>query len=52
MSIGKFRSFLYGLARLLGDVTAIKRGKIGERIGRRVTGRLFGRIMGAIFRRK
>lgn len=39
MSLGKFRSFLYTLARLLGDFSAVKSGnpkKIAKRAGRRV----------------
>jgi len=35
------RSLLYSLARLLGDVNAVKRGRIAKRIGYRVTGRAF-----------
>lgn len=41
MSIGKFRPVLYFLVRLLGDINAIRRGRIGERILRRLVGRLF-----------
>jgi hypothetical protein len=35
-----FRSFLYTLARLLGDVNAVKRGKVGQRIARRAAGKV------------
>ncbi|MCC5839413.1 MAG: hypothetical protein JJT96_04740 [Opitutales bacterium] len=45
-----FRSFLYALARLLGDVNAVKRGRVGRRIGRRVVGRAAGKGMGRLFR--
>ena len=41
----KFRSLLYLLARLLGDVNAIRRGRIGQRIVRRVAGRAAGRAL-------
>lgn len=44
MSINSTRGFLYALARLLGDVNAVRRGRVGRRIGRRVTGRGLGRI--------
>lgn len=44
------RSFLYALARLLGDVNAVKRGKVGKRIGRRIVGRATGRLLGRLFR--
>ena len=39
------RSFLYFLARLMGDVSAVKRGRVGRRLRRRVAGRLFGRLL-------
>ena len=44
----KFRSFLYTLAKLLGDVNAVKKGRVGRRIGRRVAGRVVGK---QVFRR-
>jgi hypothetical protein len=50
MSIGKFRSGLYKLAKSLGDVNAVKRGTVGKRVGRRVTGRVTGRALGKLFR--
>lgn len=45
-----FRSFLYALARLLGDINAVKRGRVGRRIGRRVAGKVTGRALGKLFR--
>jgi hypothetical protein len=45
-----FRSFLYKLARLLGDVNAMKKGRVGRRVGRRVAGRATGRGLGRLFR--
>lgn len=39
------RSLLYWLARLLGDVNAVRRGRIGQRIVRRVAGKAAGRAM-------
>jgi len=44
------RSFLYFLARLLGDVNAVRRGRVGRRIGRRIVGRSAGRWLGRLFR--
>jgi len=44
------RSFLYALARLLGDVNAVARGKVRRRIGRRIAGRATGRVLGRWFR--
>ena len=45
-----FRSFLYFLARLLGDANAVKRGRVGRRVGRRVAGRITGRGLGKLFK--
>jgi hypothetical protein len=45
-----FRSFLYKLARLLGDVNAVKKGKVGRRVGRRTAGRGMGRLLGKLFK--
>jgi len=38
MSIGMTRGFLYGLARILGDVNAAKKGKVGKGIERQAAG--------------
>jgi len=38
-----FRGLLYWLAKVLGDVNAVKRGKVGRRLLRRQTGKLTGR---------
>jgi len=38
-----FRSFLYRLARFLGDMEAIEKGRIGKRISRRIIGKVIGR---------
>lgn len=43
MSISKTRSLLYLFGRVLGDVQAVKRGKVGTRIGRRIAGKVVGR---------
>ncbi|MFW6336200.1 MAG: hypothetical protein ACOC3G_03635 [Phycisphaeraceae bacterium] len=45
-----FRSFLYLLARILGDVNAVKRGRVGRRVGRRVAGKITGRGLGKLFK--
>jgi hypothetical protein len=45
-----FRSFLYALGRLLGDVNAIKKGRVGRRVGRRVAGKITGRGLGRLFK--
>lgn len=44
------RSFLYFIAKLMGDFNAVKKGKIGQRIGRRAAGKVTGRLFGKIFK--
>ena len=52
MTIGKTRSWMYWLARLLGDVSAVSQGPgaIGKRLARRVAGKGTGRLLGKLFR--
>ncbi len=45
-----FRGFLYFLAKALGDVNAVKKGKVGRRILRRGAGKLTGRGLGKLFK--
>lgn len=44
------RSLLYLLARIMGDVNAVKRGTVGRRAGRRLAGKVTGRGLGKLFR--
>jgi len=46
----KFRGFLYWLAKILGDINAVKKGKVGRRIGRRIAGKATGRFLGKLFK--
>jgi hypothetical protein len=50
MSLGKVRGLLYRLARLLGDVNAVEKGKVPQRVERRMVGRFMGRILSRLFR--
>jgi len=53
MTINKFRSFLYALAKYSGDVQAItsnKPGAVERRIKRRVAGYFTGRALGKLFK--
>jgi hypothetical protein len=50
ITIGKVRSLLYGTARFLGDVQAVKKGRIAHRIVRRAVGRVTGRLLGRFLR--
>jgi len=44
------RSFLYAFARFLGDVNAVKKGKVGRRIARRAAGKITGRALRRLFK--
>jgi hypothetical protein len=48
MTINTVRTALYTAARLLGDVNAVRKGKIGQRLVNKIIGRVFGRL----YRRK
>lgn len=50
MSINRARGFLYKLARLLGDVNAVEKGRGARRIVRRLAGKVTGRFLGKLFR--
>jgi len=39
------RSSLYKIARLMGDVNAVQKGKVGKRIARRAAGKATGRTL-------
>ena len=39
------RSLLYLIAKLLGDVNAIRNGRVKQRVKRRITGRLAGKLL-------
>lgn len=44
------RGWLYFIGKLMGDVNAVKKGRVGRRIGRRVAGKATGRFLGRLFR--
>ena len=54
MTLSQFRSKLYALARIAGDVQALTHRKPGKaipkRIGRRIAGKITGRLMVSIFK--
>jgi hypothetical protein len=52
MTLSKFRGWLYGLAKILGDVQAVRKGPkaVGKRLMRRAAGKVSGRMLGKIFR--
>ncbi len=44
------RSFLYALLRILNDLNAVKKNKVGRRIGRRAAGKVTQKMMNKIFK--
>ena len=46
----KTRGLLYFLARLLGDVQAVKKGTVGKRVIRRATGKATGKGFRKLFK--
>jgi hypothetical protein len=50
VSISKFHGLLCRLGRLLGDVNAVEKGKVPQRVERRLVGRFTARILGKLFR--
>lgn len=44
------RSILYFLARLLGDWSAVRRGRVVRRVARRVAGKITGRLFRKLFK--
>jgi hypothetical protein len=50
MTIGHFRRLLYKLNRFLGDVNAVKRGRVVQRTENQIIGRMVGRVMHRLWR--
>jgi hypothetical protein len=50
MTIGSLRNILYAVARLLGDLNAVLRGRVLARFGRRLVGRFIAQWLGKLFR--
>jgi len=48
--ISQTREILYGVAKLLGDVNAVRKGTVGKRIVRRAAGKSTGRLLGKLFK--
>lgn len=44
------RQLLYFIAKILGDISAVQKGKVGKRIGRRVAGKVAGRGLRGLFK--
>jgi len=46
--MSKTRSLLYTAAKVLGDVEAVKKGKVGKRAKNRILGKLAGKLLGKL----
>lgn len=51
-SLSQTRRLLYGLARLLGDISAASKGPeaMAKRMARRAAGKAVGRVLGKLFK--
>jgi len=50
LTIGKIRKMAYKGAKAAGDVQAVRKGKVGQRIKRRIAGKIAGKLIGALTR--
>lgn len=44
------RAMLYAVAKLLGDINAVRRGTVGKRVARRAAGKVAGRTLRRLIR--
>jgi hypothetical protein len=44
------RSWLYKIAKWLGDISAVRKGRVKKRITRRVAGKLTGKTLWRMFK--
>ena len=50
LTIGKIRRAAYKTGKVLGDVQAVKKGKVGKRVARRTAGKVAGKLLGKLFK--
>lgn len=50
MTFAKFRKGLYKTAKVMGDVQAVRKKKVGKRVARRVAGKATGKMLGKLFK--
>ena len=48
LTIGKIRRMAYKGAKAAGDVQAVRKNKVGQRIKRRIAGKIAGKLIGAL----
>lgn len=52
LTFAKMRSGLYKTAKAMGDVQAVRKGKVKKRVARRVAGKATGRMLSKLFNQK
>jgi hypothetical protein len=50
VKISRVLSLLYWLAKILSDLSAVKKGTVGKQIVRRLAGKASGRLLGRLIR--
>ncbi|MBS4171955.1 hypothetical protein [Bacillus sp. FJAT-49736] len=50
MSLNKMRKTLRSTEKLLGDINAVQKGKVGKRIVRRAAGKTTGKMLRKLFK--
>ncbi len=48
--MGTARGILYKIARIVGDIEAIQKGKVGKRLARRAVGKVTGKSLRKMFK--
>ena len=48
LTVSKSRGWLYGLAKALGDVQAVRKGRVANRAKNRILGKVTGRFLGKL----
>ena len=52
LTFAKMRSGLYKTAKAMGDVQAVRKGKVKKRVARRIAGKVAGRTLSKLFNQK
>ena len=52
MTFNQVRSLFYLIARVMGDINAVRRGTIGQRLVRKAAGRVTGGLLSRLLRGK
>ena len=50
LTIGKIRRAAYKTGKVLGDVQAVKKGKVARRVKNRILGKMVGKALGSLWK--